>query len=134
MPYRRYVDFSGRSRRMEYWMFTLFQFIVSAVLLVAILSGAARPDENGIVTDQADPLFYVGFILMMIFVLGSFIPALAVTVRRLHDQDKSGWWILIQVAPFGGLILLIFMLLEGSFGENRFGYDPKGRAESDVFA
>jgi uncharacterized membrane protein YhaH (DUF805 family) len=69
-------------------------------------------------------------ILLSIVGLALFIPSLAVTVRRLHDQDKSGWLVLLPLIPLvGGIILLVFMLLEGTQGPNRFGPDPKEAGE-----
>lgn len=119
MPLKRYADFSGRSRRKEYWMFFLFVFIVYVVLaLVGGGLGAATGGEAG---------GGIGMILLVIFVLAIFIPSLAVQVRRFHDQDKSGWFVLLGLIPFvGGLIVLVFMLMEGTKGPNRFGPDPKG--------
>ncbi len=74
-------------------------------------------------------------ILAALFWLATFIPTLAVTIRRFHDQDKSGWFYLLAFIPFvGGIIVFIFMLLEGSRGPNRFGPDPKGPDVSRTFA
>lgn len=129
MPYRRYADFSGRSRRMEYWMFSLFQFLVLCAFFLLIFIGGYSIDEYG-GSGELGALGYVGIIGLVIFALGSFIPSLAVTVRRLHDQDKSGWWILIQFVPYiGGLIMLVLMFIDGTRGENRFGPDPKADGE-----
>lgn len=116
MPLQRYADFSGRSRRKEYWMFFLLTLIVYFVLAFIGSMGAAPGEMNTI-----------GLILMGIFVLGIIIPSLAVQVRRFHDQDKSGWFVLLNFIPFvGGLIVLVFMVMEGTRGENRYGPDPKG--------
>jgi uncharacterized membrane protein YhaH (DUF805 family) len=136
MPLRRYADFSGRSRRKEYWMFALGIIIVYAVLfaLVAmggVFSGVGSPDA----VPQISTIGWIGISLLGIVALGIFIPSLAVVVRRLHDQDKSGWFILIQFIPYiGGIIMLIFMCIEGTKGENRFGPDPKGENIADVFS
>lgn len=132
LPYRRYADFSGRSRRLEYWMFTLFQAIVITLFLVVMLTAAVASRDSG--TGEFGAGFSAVMILFLIFCLGSVIPALAVTVRRLHDQDKSGWWILVQLLPFGALILLIFMCLEGTPGYNSYGDDPTGLGDADAFA
>jgi uncharacterized membrane protein YhaH (DUF805 family) len=71
---------------------------------------------------------------MMLFVLGSFIPGLAVTVRRFHDQDKSGWLVLLNFIPYlGGFIVFIFMCLDGTRGENSYGPDPKAWNNDGVF-
>ena len=135
MPYRRYADFSGRSRRKEYWMFALFQFIVAMVLVAVMFAGGFGSVNE--MTGQAEPgtLFYIGIGLLVIFGLGSFIPSLAVSVRRFHDQDKSGWFLLLQLIPYiGGIIVLVFMCLDGTRGPNRFGPDPKDPTRADVFS
>jgi uncharacterized membrane protein YhaH (DUF805 family) len=135
MPYRRYADFSGRLQRKEYWMFALFQFIVAMVLLVIMFAGGMGSVNE--VTGQAEPgtLFYIGLGLLVIFGLGSFIPSLAVSVRRFHDQDKSGWFLLLQLIPYiGGIVVLVFMCLAGTPGPNRFGPDPKDPTGADVFS
>jgi len=132
MPYRRYFDFSGRSRRKEFWMFQLFQAIVVIILYALLFAGFPAVDAYGQVAEAPGALFYLACILLAIFALGSIIPAIAVEVRRLHDQDKSGWWILIALIPLGGLVLLVFMFLEGTNGPNRFGEDPKA-TPNDVF-
>lgn len=126
MPLKRYADFSGRSRRKEYWMFVLFQTLVliPVALVGAMLGGI---DESG----TGGALF---LILVAIFVLAFLVPGLAVQVRRFHDQDKSGWFILLGFIPYiGGIILFVFMCLEGTRGPNRFGPDPKDPYGEEVF-
>src|SRR5690606_15409995 len=94
LPYRRYFDFSGRSRRKEYWMFTLLQVIIGVILTALIfMDGGFRLDAFG----QPDfsggfgPLFWIGAGLGTIWALGTIIPSIAVTVRRLHDRNLTGW-------------------------------------------
>jgi uncharacterized membrane protein YhaH (DUF805 family) len=130
MPLRRYADFSGRSRRKEYWMFVLFQILVLAPLMLVAIA------LDGTSGDASDP-FSGGLTLAVlgIYFLVFLIPGLAVQVRRFHDQDKSGWFILLGFIPYiGGLILLVFMCLPGTRGPNRFGPDPKDPYSEDVFA
>jgi uncharacterized membrane protein YhaH (DUF805 family) len=124
MPLKRYADFQGRSRRKEYWMFQLGIFVayIVAAVFIGIVGAALGDTAAGIVIL---PLFLV--------IAGIIVPALAVTVRRLHDQDKSGWWILINFVPFGGIVLLVFMCLEGTNGPNQYGPDPKNPYDEDVF-
>ena len=131
MPYHRYADFQGRSGRMEYWMFQLFVVLVlTAAIILAVVAGVTGSASGGAVS----PLFLIVGGLIVVFVLGSFIPSIAVQVRRFHDQDKSGWFILLGLIPyFGGLIMLIFMCLEGTRGPNRFGPDPRDPYNTDVF-
>lgn len=133
MPYRRYFDFAGRSRRMEYWMFVLFSVLVYVVL------GAMFGHNTEVVRGPTN--FYVnraltgpGNAIAGLFWLGSLIPALAVAVRRLHDQDRTGWLLLLWFIPFfGWFALFVLMLLDGTPGDNRYGPDPKGRGTVDVF-
>jgi uncharacterized membrane protein YhaH (DUF805 family) len=133
MPYRRYADFSGRSQRKEYWLFMLFYIIVAVVCTVLMIGGGMALDESG--QSEPGPLFWLGVAALVIFVLGSLIPSVAVQVRRFHDQDKSGWLVLLGFIPYvGGLIVFIFMCLDGTRGPNRFGNDPKNPTNSDVFA
>lgn len=121
LPFKRYADFTGRSSRMDYWMFQLLFF---GVLLVAVVVFAAL-DSRGITSDGPNLLEAAGGIAAGLFVLASVIPMLAVTVRRLHDQDKSGWYYLLNFIPYvGGFILLFFMCTRGTDGENQYGPDP----------
>lgn len=133
MPLRRYADFQGRSRRKEYWMFFLLLIVVYSVFMVPLMLSGAAASMAG--QQTPGPLFFVGFGLIVILALALFIPSIAVQVRRFHDQNRSGWMVLIGLIPYvGGLILLVFMCLEGTRGPNRFGPDPKDPAHQDVFA
>ena len=124
MPLKRYADFSGRSRRKEYWMFVLGVFIAAIVL--SIVEGVLG--LSGMVGGVYGPL-------TTILLLGVIIPSIAVQVRRFHDQDKSGWFVLLALIPFiGGLAVLVFMFLEGTRGPNRFGPDPKDPAAAEAFS
>lgn len=104
----KYFNFDGRARRTEYWMFTLFN-IIAIVVLAVIDSFIGKP------------------ILQGLYMLAILLPALGVTVRRLHDTGRSGWWILVSFVPFiGGLILLVFTVLDSQPGDNQYGANPKG--------
>ena len=170
LPLKRYAEFSGRSRRTEYWMFFLFQILLGVAfwVLLAIVGGSA-------LMTGGDPtaLAAAGGAAMIIFALyglvslALIIPAIAVTVRRLHDTNRTGWWVLAPIigyvimfiggimaagspdnpglggilALIGGitalvlaLVLLVFMVLEGTRGPNNYGPDPKGEALDQVFA
>ena len=111
---KKYAVFSGRSRRKEYWYFVLFSVIVSLVLsAVDALLGTFSSSTN------------VG-LLGGIYGLAIIIPSIAVSVRRLHDIDRTGWWVLISLVPvIGTIILLVFAVLDGTPGQNRFGPNPK---------
>ena len=108
---KKYADFSGRARRTEYWMFLLFNLVIAMLL--------------GVV----DYVLGTPGIIGMIFALAILIPSIAVGVRRLHDTDRSGWWLLIAFIPIIGTIaLLVFLLLDSNSGENRFCSSPKAVA------
>jgi uncharacterized membrane protein YhaH (DUF805 family) len=120
MPLRRYADFSGRSRRKEYWMFTLFVLIVEIVLIAWIMAAASAAEG------EMTAMVTIPFVILSIFGLAIIIPLLAVTVRRLHDQDKSGWYYFIGFVPIvGPIVLLVFLCTDGTSGPNRYGEDPK---------
>lgn len=121
---KQYADFQGRARRMEYWMFNLFVFLISMafVLLIVFAAIAAGPSEDGS-TPITVALLGVVWVL---FSLGMFIPNLAVLIRRLHDIGKSGWFFFISFVPFvGGIVLLIFLLMDSKPGDNQYGPNPK---------
>ncbi len=147
MPFRRYADFSGRSRRMEFWMFFLLNMIVYAVLWSIMFSTSAAVSTlaaNDVVNPLAAfSLFSGGIgIVIAIWWLFTLIPSLAVAVRRFHDRDMRGWWLLgVIVAMMIPLVnflvyiaFLVIMFLDGTPGPNRFGEDPKGRGTADVFS
>lgn len=145
LPFYRYVDFRGRSRRMEFWAFALLNFIVMTVLVsLAFSTGFSyraliRSGNFGAGLGVATISF---FAILGIYGLAILIPSLAVTVRRLHDRDMSGWWypgfVLLSVLPFIGWITsiayLVIMFLPGTAGVNRYGEDPKDPSGSEIFA
>jgi uncharacterized membrane protein YhaH (DUF805 family) len=120
LPLRRYAQFSGRSRRKEYWMFFLLYtlaLVSFAVALGAELALTGRMALGGL-----------AFVVVGIAALAALIPALAVQVRRFHDQNRTGWFALLTLIPYiGGIIILGFMLIDGTPGPNKYGPDPKGR-------
>jgi len=138
MPLKRYAEFSGRSQRQEYWMFVLFSCLLYAAAAIVLIALGAM-SEAGAGGGKEGPIwgFSIGIALIGLLYLGLFIPTLAVQVRRFHDQDLSGWFVLLGFIPYlGGLIMLVFMCIDGTAGTNRFGPDPKGRggSEAEIFA
>ena len=124
MPLKRYTDFAGRSRRKEYWMYLLG--VIVAAIILGIVEGVLG--LSGMVGGVYGPL-------TTLFLLAIIVPSIAVQVRRFHDQDKSGWFVLLSLIPFvGGLIVLVFMFLEGTKGPNRFGPDPKDPGSAETFS
>jgi uncharacterized membrane protein YhaH (DUF805 family) len=138
MPLRRYAEFTGRSRRKEYWLYVLFLVIVGVLfgmLDTALGLGGSASSWHSTSGPQvgAGGSFHGG-VLTLIFWLATLVPSIAVAIRRLHDTDRSGWWLLIGLVPLiGGIVLLVFMLLEGTRGPNRFGPDPRDPAPESVF-
>ena len=103
LGFQRYFDFTGRSTRAEYWWWALFQGIaLTAVTVIDVLI-------------DTYPIFYA------IFTLGLFIPYLAVTVRRFHDTNKSAWWMLLSLVPFGAIVLIVFLFQGSDKGTNKYG-------------
>ncbi|MGH6666077.1 MAG: DUF805 domain-containing protein [Pseudolabrys sp.] len=105
--FNNYVGFSGRAARSEYWYWTLFVIVASVVA--------------GIV----DAIIGLGFIGAIVS-LALFLPGIAVSMRRLHDIDRTGWWLLIAFTGIGLIVLLVFDFIKGTTGSNRFGPDPLG--------
>ncbi|MGW0393332.1 DUF805 domain-containing protein [Streptomyces sp. NPDC003042] len=105
---KRYADFSGRARRQEYWMFVLCSIPIVAVLMAVDFALGSYP------------------VITWIYSLAVFLPSLGLSVRRLHDIGKSGWWYLVGLIPFVGWIwLLVLMATEGHAGPNVYGANPK---------
>lgn len=104
---KKYTVFKGRASPKEFWMFVLFNFIFGFVL--GIIDIAIESEA----------------ILSLLYSLAMFIPYIAVSVRRLHDTNRSGWWLLISLVPFGGIALLLFMIQGSQSGENQYGPNPK---------
>ena len=111
---KKYAVFSGRARRKDFWFFVLFNIIISIVL--AVIDG---------VTGSFSPEAGMG-LLGGIYTLAVLIPGIAVSVRRLHDTERSGWWLLIALVPLiGAIVLLVFMVQDSKPGQNQYGANPK---------
>lgn len=106
---KQYAVFSGRARRTEYWMFVLCNVIV--MLLLGMVDKLIGGDNE---------------LISSIYSLAVLLPSLAVAARRLHDTDRSAWWLLLGLIPIiGTTVLIYFMVCNGQQGPNRFGDDPK---------
>ncbi len=114
LPLQKYADFSGRARRMEYWMFAVGMLGVSVV--ASLLDGILG--MGGMVLGIYGPLTLLLFVATL-------VPSIAVAARRLHDRDMSGWWLLIYFTGIGAIVLLVIFFLEGTKGDNKYGPDPK---------
>jgi uncharacterized membrane protein YhaH (DUF805 family) len=123
---KKYVVFSGRASRSEYWYFALFSTIISIILTmidVSMGSGAAETAMSG----DAEMAMSVNMgWLSGIYSLAVLLPSLGVSIRRLHDTDHSGWWLLIAFIPLiGAIVLLVFMVKDSTAGNNEYGPNPK---------
>ncbi|MDP1689038.1 MAG: DUF805 domain-containing protein [bacterium] len=115
---KKYAVFTGRATRKEYWMFYLLNTIimVSLILVVGIIS------KDGWST----------IIAIVLYISAVFIPSIAVAVRRLHDTNLSGWWVLINLIPtVGGIVFIVLMVLDSQHGTNQYGPNPKETISSN---
>jgi len=111
---KKYADFSGRAQRAEYWYFILFYLLILIGLTIVDSISGSYDTKTGMGAFGA------------IFTLVMLIPSIAVGARRLHDTDRTGWWLLIGLVPLvGAIVLLVFTVQNGTPGANRFGPDPK---------
>ena len=125
--YKRSLDFKGRSNRTEYWLFILTYVIalVAAIVVdILLFNGLENMTSLGV----TGPAYWL-------VILALLIPGLSVSIRRLHDTNRSGWWILISLIPLiGGLVYFVFSLLPGTQGPNRFGGQPGADNLETTFA
>lgn len=107
---KKYAKFEGRANRPQYWYFVLTQFLAFFILeLLCVI-----PFVN-----------IIAFLALLVLGLGLIVPGIAVSVRRLHDTNRSGWWLLLCFVPFvGSIVILVFMCLEGTKGANKYGDEP----------
>ena len=118
---KNYATFSGRARRKEYWIFFLFNVLISLGLgVIDVVAGTYSVEyETG---------FFSGLYSLLVL-----IPSIAVSVRRLHDTNRSGWWVVISLIPIiGVLVLFVFTCLDSQPGTNRFGVNPKEAASQTL--
>lgn len=108
---KKYADFNGRAGKAEFWMFTLISTIISVILY--LIDGGIMPGSKDI------------HLLYTVYSLAVLVPSLAVSVRRLHDTGRSGWWILINVIPILGQLVYLVFLLQDSQGANQYGSSPR---------
>ena len=103
---KKYAVFSGRARRKEYWFFVLFNIIIALALTFIV------EIEVGLLSG--------------LYSLAVLVPSIAVTIRRLHDTDRTGWWFLIAFVPIiGVIVLLVFTVFDSTPGDNQYGPNPK---------
>ena len=113
---KKYAVFGGRARRKEYWIFSLIHIIVCFVLtFIESQLGLLKDEGPGVIGG--------------LYILATLIPNIAVSIRRVHDVGKSGWWLLILFVPFiGGILLLYYLVKDSDPGQNQYGPNPKGES------
>lgn len=118
LGFKRYADFSGRSRRTEYWMFNLFNALI--LFGMVFLSSAIGLEDYASIP-------------IALYVLVILIPSLALTIRRLHDSGKSGWYILVRLIPvIGGIWYLVLMCTGSEYNANLYGPNPKQPVDNEL--
>jgi uncharacterized membrane protein YhaH (DUF805 family) len=121
--WKKFAVFQGRARRKEYWFFALFNVLAIAILTVIDTMIGTFNMQTGI------------GVLSGLYCIAVLLPSLAVGVRRLHDIGKSGWWLPLGLVPLvGGIVLLVFALLDSEPGTNEYGPNPKGVATAAAVA
>ncbi|MBQ4246425.1 MAG: DUF805 domain-containing protein [Succinivibrio sp.] len=107
---KKYAKFEGRANRPQFWYFVLTEFLAFFIIVLLCLI----PFVN-----------IIAFLALLVYCFGLIVPRIAVTVRRLHDTNRSGWWLLLCFVPFvGSIVILVFMCLEGTKGANKYGDEP----------
>jgi uncharacterized membrane protein YhaH (DUF805 family) len=122
--YGKYATFTGRARRSEYWWWALYMLITGSIVALVESSMGLGMGHMGMGGGSMSA-GYEGGPLTGIWSLAHLLPGLGLAVRRLHDTERSGWWLLIVLIPLIGLlVLLYFFISKGTTGPNRFGEDP----------
>lgn len=130
MTLKNYANFSGRARRKEYWMSTLVEGIIIGVMLAFITSSLFSLSVSMLNDQPVDTrqlaILTISYVMLALYSLATFLPRLAVIVRRLHDTDRSGWCIFVSLIPLVGVFILLYFLCQnGTVGNNQYGQDPK---------
>lgn len=121
--FRKYVDFNGRARRSEFWYWVLFTVLVGMVagIIDSALDLQPRLDTGEVDVTASGPFANISSLVL-------FLPGLAVSIRRLHDRGRSGWWVLLHLIPVIGTLILLFgfFIKDSEPGDNAYGPNPKG--------
>jgi uncharacterized membrane protein YhaH (DUF805 family)/ribosomal protein L32 len=126
---KKYADFTGRARRKEYWMFGLVNFLVNMVIALLLIIKGLKPDYMFYSDEMLLGILLKSIGLLIFSIIFNFamvIPGLSVSVRRLHDTNRSGWWLLINLVPIiGSIFFFLFTIEDSTPGENIYGPNPK---------
>lgn len=134
-PLKRYAEFTGRSRRREFWTWFLFVFVMYLVLMFLDATLGLGGSYSGYAEGGSVGFNMTGGLLTILFMLAVLIPNIAVSVRRMHDIGKSGWHVVVGIIPLFGWIYVLYCYVQpGQPGSNQYGPDPKGGGDPKVFA
>lgn len=126
--FKKYAQFNGRSRRSEYWLASLMNYIVVMasyliIFILAVIAGVSGGSSSEAIAGVA----VVCMLLLAVYSIVLLVPSLAMSVRRLHDTGRSGWFLLLSLVPIvGGIIVFVFSVLDSQPGVNQYGPNPKG--------
>lgn len=126
--FKKYAQFNGRSRRSEYWLASVMNFIiVMAFYLIMFIPMMIDITSNGEPSGLTAGIMGIFGLLIFAYAIAILVPSLAMSVRRLHDTGRSGWFLLLNLIPYiGGIIIFVFSVLDSQPGANQYGPNPKG--------
>ena len=125
--FKKYAQFNGRSRRSEYWYAALANYIIVLVAYAIMFIPMFMSAASGNGSPAMLGLTGIISVLLVIYFLAAFVPSIALMVRRLHDTGRSGWFLLLNLIPYvGGIIVFVFSVLDSQPGPNQYGPNPKG--------
>jgi len=126
--FKKYAQFSGRSRRSEYWLaYVTNMIIMTAIYFIMFIPMVIEGIIFGEPTGFSAVIAVLCSLLMLVYSIAILVPSLAMSVRRLHDIGKSGWFLLLSLIPYvGGIIIFVFSVLDSQPGANQYGPNPKG--------
>lgn len=126
--FKKYAQFNGRSRRSEYWLASVMNFIiVMAFYLIMFIPMMIDITSNGEPSSLTAGIMGIFGLLIFAYAIAILVPSLAMSVRRLHDTGRSGWFLLLNLIPYiGGIIIFVFSVLDSQPGANQYGPNPKG--------
>ena len=126
--FKKYAQFNGRSRRSEYWLASVMNMIiVMAFYFIMFIPMMIDITNNGEPSGLTAGIMGIFGLLMFAYAMAILVPSLAMSVRRLHDTGRSGWFLLLNLIPYiGGIIIFVFSVLDSQPGANQYGPNPKG--------
>jgi len=122
--FKKTFNYQGRASRSEYWWFYLFYLLSFTALITVFMVILGIASDHNRTNDSVNPMFGALGLLGFLYLLAMLVVQLPLSIRRLHDSGKSGFFLLLTFVPFGGIVLLVFFCLPGTNGANQYGDDP----------